>query len=625
MQRRKPNVRVLSMLVLTALLLALIPAAALRAAPGDACQVTYILRTQWNVGFTVDFAIRNTGVNVFNGWTLRFTFPGNQQVTQVWNGSVTQTGNQVAITNLGYNATIPVGATLGSPPGFNASYSGTNTAPTNFSINNVPCNGQPTTTQGQTTTTQQQTTTTQGQTTTTQGQTTTTQGQTTTTQQQTTTTQQQTTTTVNTPGTHFENPFAGARGYVNPDWAAQVQAEATATGGSLGAAMSRTAGFSTAVWMDRIAALTEGRGLRGHLDGALALANSSGQPVTIIIVVYDLPNRDCAALASNGELLISQNGLNRYRTEYIDPLANIVGDQRYRNNVRIVAIIEPDSLPNLVTNLGTPACAEANSSGAYVNGIRYAISKLRPFSNLYLYLDTAHSGWLGWPSNFGPAADRYRDMLNPQNGGPGFNSIDGLISNTANYTPTNEPFLTPTQTVGGQQVMSSTFYEFNPYIAEQAFATDMRNAMIQRGLPSNIGMLIDTSRNGWGGAARPSGPGTATNVNDFVNQSKIDRRPHRGGWCNQNGAGIGARPTAAPAAGIDAFVWVKPPGESDGVASNVPDPTDPNKKFDAMCDPNAQNRYNGAFPTNALPGAPHAGRWFPAQFRMLVQNAFPAL
>jgi cellulase/cellobiase CelA1 len=618
MQRRKRSPRALSMLVLAALLLALIPAAALRAAPGDACQVTYVVRSQWNVGFTADIAIRNTGVNAFNGWTLRFTFPGNQQVTQVWNGTVTQTGNQVAITNLDYNATIPVGGVVNGNPGFNASFSGTNANPTNFSINNVACNGATTTTQGQTTTTSGQTTTTQGQTTTTQGQTTTTQGQT-------TTTSGQTTTTINIPGTHVENPFVGARGYVNPDWASQVQAEAAATGGTLGAAMQRTAGFSTAVWMDRIAAITEGRGLRGHLDGALALANSSGQPVTIIIVVYDLPNRDCAALASNGELLISQNGLNRYRTEYIDPLAAIVGDQRYRNNVRIVAVVEPDSLPNLVTNLSTPACAEANSTGAYVQGIRYAITKLRQFSNLYLYLDTAHSGWLGWPSNFGPAADRYRDLLNPQNGGPGFNSIDGLISSTANYTPTTEPFLTPTQTVGGQQVMSATFYEFNPYIAEQAFAQDMRNAMIQRGLPSGIGMLIDTSRNGWGGTARPTGPSSSTVLNDFVNASKIDRRPHRGGWCNQNGAGIGARPTAAPAAGIDAFVWVKPPGESDGVASNIPDPTDPNKKFDAMCDPNARNRYNNAFPTNALPGAPHAGRWFPAQFRMLVQNAFPAL
>jgi len=44
-----------------------------------------------------------------------------------------------------------------------------------------------------------------------------------------------------------------------------------------------------------------------------------------------------------------------------------------------------------------------------------------------------------------------------------------------------------------------------------------------------------------------------------------------------------------------------------------------------MCDPNARSRYNNAFPTNALPNAPHAGQWFPVEFQMLVQNAFPAL
>ena len=59
--------------------------------------------------------------------------------------------------------------------------------------------------------------------------------------------------------------------------------------------------------------------------------------------------------------------------------------------------------------------------------------------------------------------------------------------------------------------------------------------------------------------------------------------------------------------------------------AGVIDPDDPAKGFDAMCDPNAQNRYNIAFPTNAIAGAPHAGRWFPAQFAMLVQNAFPPI
>ena len=74
-------------------------------------------------------------------------------------------------------------------------------------------------------------------------------------------------------------------------------------------------------------------------------------------------------------------------------------------------------------------------------------------------------------------------------------------------------------------------------------------------------------------------------------------------------------------------MWVKPPGESDGVSqAGVIDPDDPAKGFDAMCDPNAQNRYSvGSSGPMRLAGAPHAGRWFPAQFAMLVQNAFPPI
>jgi cellulose 1,4-beta-cellobiosidase len=49
------------------------------------------------------------------------------------------------------------------------------------------------------------------------------------------------------------------------------------------------------------------------------------------------------------------------------------------------------------------------------------------------------------------------------------------------------------------------------------------------------------------------------------------------------------------------------------------------KGFDRMCDPTfvapaLKNQF-----TNALPNAPLAGHWFPAQFTQLVQNAFPAI
>jgi cellulose 1,4-beta-cellobiosidase len=186
--------------------------------------------------------------------------------------------------------------------------------------------------------------------------------------------------------------------------------------------------FSTAVWLDRIAAVTGGSGvtrtLAGHLDEAVRQMGS-GSPVAITIVVYDLPNRDCAALASNGELLISQNGLSIYKTQHIDQIAAIIGSKPAYRNLRIVAVVEPDSIPNLVTNLSTPACAEAESTNAYRDGVRYAITKLSAFTNVYKYLDIAHSGWLGWDSNFNPAIDRYVRLLDAGQGGPAWAASTG--------------------------------------------------------------------------------------------------------------------------------------------------------------------------------------------------------
>lgn len=428
-------------------------------------------------------------------------------------------------------------------------------------------------------------------------------------------------------GRRAPNPYAGAVGYVDPEYAANVRASARQEGGRLGARIRRLQSVPTAVWLDRIAAVVGGPGvtmtLRDHLDAALE-QQSGGTPVVITLVVYDLPNRDCAALASNGELLVSENGEERYRTEYIDPLAEILGDPRY-DSLRKVAIVEPDSLPNLVTNLSEPRCAEADESGAYVEGIQYALDRLHPQRNTYLYVDIAHSGWLGWDPNFGNAVTLIGDTI--RGTAAGVDSVDGFVTNTSNYVPTEEVFLPdPNMPFGDVPLRANSFHGWNPYFDELDYARDMRQAFIDSGFPTSIGMLIDTGRNGWGGPARPTEVSDSTDLNTYVNESRLDRRPIRSDWCNQVGAGIGTRPTADPAPGIDAFIWVKPPGESDGVSEpGVPDPDDPNKTLDPMCDPDAPNRYNPAYPTNALDNAPHAGRWFHDQLVMLVRNAYPRL
>jgi cellulose 1,4-beta-cellobiosidase len=123
---------------------------------------------------------------------------------------------------------------------------------------------------------------------------------------------------------------------------------------------------------------------------------------------------------------------------------------------------------------------------------------------------------------------------------------------------------------------------------------------------------------------RPTAASTATDVDMFVDQSRIDRRAHAGNWCNQTGAGIGERPRANPQAGVDAYVWIKPPGESDGASQEIPNQD--GKGFDRMCDPTyGGNERNGNSATGSLAGAPLAGAWFSAQFQELMRNANPPL
>lgn len=420
-----------------------------------------------------------------------------------------------------------------------------------------------------------------------------------------------------TPGVRLDNPFVDARWYVDPIWSAKAQAE---PGGS------KVAGYSTAVWMDRIGAIAPADGswgLRDHLDAAL------DQNANVIkVVVYDLPNRDCHALASNGELKQGVEGSTRYRTEYVDALVSIFSDPKYAS-LRIIAIIEPDSLPNLVTNLSTPACQQAaDATYGYVANTRYTLSKLYPLTNVYSYVDIGHSGWLGWTDNFGKAVTLIGDAIKGATGG--VNSVAGFVSNTSGYTPLYEPFLDSLANSafpgsgGGTQTRQAKFYEWNPQFSEVAFVQAWRSAMISAGFPSSIGMLVDTSRNGWGGANRPTVQSTSTVLDTFVDQSRIDRRAHRGNWCNQPG-GVGERPQTAPAAGIDAYVWVKPPGESDGAASKELsfDPLDPAKGFDRNCDPTYTNAAGTT--TGAMANAPVAGRWFKEGFQVLINNAYPPL
>jgi poly(hydroxyalkanoate) depolymerase family esterase len=102
--------------------------------PSGACTVAYSVN-QWNTGFTANITV--TSAVALNGWTLSWTYPSGQTVTQAWSSVTTQSGSVVTAKNAAWNASIPAGGSV--QLGLNGAHTGTNTAPTAFTLNGAPC------------------------------------------------------------------------------------------------------------------------------------------------------------------------------------------------------------------------------------------------------------------------------------------------------------------------------------------------------------------------------------------------------------------------------------------------------------------------------------------------------
>ena len=167
-----------------------------------------------------------------------------------------------------------------------------------------------------------------------------------------------------------------------------------------------------------------------------------------------LPNRDCHAIASNGEICCHYKagtasvshpngqcdflqasdcatGLAEYKTEYVDQFAAVLA--LYDGRVPVAVVIEPDSLPNLVTNNDNPKCGNTATSAAYNEGIAYAVHKLAALApSAALYMDAAHGGWLGWEDNAVSFAGKVAAMGIA-------NELRGFAANVANYQALGVP------------------------------------------------------------------------------------------------------------------------------------------------------------------------------------------
>jgi hypothetical protein len=104
---------------------------------GGTCHVTYTRNSEWPGGFTAQVIIANTGTTAINGWSLTFTWPGDQKITSNFNGGFSQSGANATLTNASYNGTIAPGASI--TDGFQGSWTSNDSSPASFSVNGTAC------------------------------------------------------------------------------------------------------------------------------------------------------------------------------------------------------------------------------------------------------------------------------------------------------------------------------------------------------------------------------------------------------------------------------------------------------------------------------------------------------
>jgi cellulose 1,4-beta-cellobiosidase len=355
------------------------------------------------------------------------------------------------------------------------------------------------------------------------------------------------------------NPYTGYEVYLSPYYAKEVDdAAALISDPTLKAQALKVKQIPTFIWFDVIAKTPK---LGEYLADADAQAKASGKKYLVQIVVYDLPDRDCAAYASNGEFSIANGGEANYR-RYVDQL---IAEIKKYPDVRVVAVVEPDSLANMVTNLNVAKCA--NAERAYKAGVTYALQQLAS-AGVYSYVDAGHAGWLGWDANLAPAARLFADLYKSAGSSPFFK---GLATNVANYNA-----LTATR--------PDPITESNKNTDEMKYINAIAPLLRNNGF--NAQFIVDQGRSG------------VQNIRDAW-----------GDWCNVRGAGFGTRPTLNTGSSlIDAIVWIKPGGECDGTSDTTA------VRYDTHC----------GLPDAHKP-APEAGTWFQDYFVNLVRNANPAL
>jgi cellulose 1,4-beta-cellobiosidase len=365
----------------------------------------------------------------------------------------------------------------------------------------------------------------------------------------------------------------------------------------------------SAYWID-VKAKIMGNGLN-TVQGILSDAAMRITKQLVVFIWYDLPNRDCDAKASAGEICCSRfedgscnyekesdcaEGIEEYKRGYVDPFVKVL--QEYQEKVSVVLVIEPDSLPNLATNEADPRCGNPATQAAYKQGVKYSVEQLTTHApEVVLYLDAAHGGWLGWEHSTVKFMNTIKNLDLPMS------SIRGFATNVANYQPLGSqcPWC-PDQgyrngyCLNGKHQKDPCCKDPCHLLGQWSTGNNELNygAQLAAAAAGILGIeahvIIDTGR---AGAA--------------VDSCQI--------WCNPRGAGAGV-PSSAKTANpdlVDAYFWLKTPGESDGCSATLPNGSQC-LRFDTTCG-DIRSLSSGEH------RAPEAGHWYTHLVEQLAANA----
>jgi endoglucanase len=360
--------------------------------------------------------------------------------------------------------------------------------------------------------------------------------------------------------------------YVARDSHAARQAEIYAAAGQRANAdaMRRLAKVSQAVWFTGGSPGEVEAGVRATMRAA------AGQRAVPVLVAYNVPGRDCSQYSSGGA------PDEQAYAAWIDGFARGIG------NRPAVVILEPDGLALLSSE---PWCG---AGGGGFTGqpedfsrvderfreINHAIDRLRRNLLTAIYIDGGHSAWQplnDYDAGYGVPSAQPGMASRLLRGG--IDRATGFFLDVSNFRSTPDLVAYGTR-------LSRCLWLREHTVATNCADPDLAAVKVYPLLLTHF--VLDTSRNGQGPWVPPAG----------VYSDPQD-------WCNPPGRGLGLRPathTGTPL--VDAYLWVKRPGESDGSCTRgTPGPEDP---------------VYGAVD-------PPAGQWWPEYALGLVAHADPPL